>query len=126
MLNNPAGSLYRHNLTGILETAIRSSLAQHDSPEILKRLDVRILEASPGDNGWDVFTLDYHVDSPISTVFTPAAMTSYLRLSNFLWRVRRVNWVLNGVWGTVRKCCVHELEGMLWVVMKLNWRTFDH
>ena len=26
------------------------------------------LQVSPGDTGWDVFSLDYHVDGPISTV----------------------------------------------------------
>lgn len=32
------------------------------------------MEASAGDNGWDIFCLDYKVDSPISTVFTPNIM----------------------------------------------------
>lgn len=25
-------------------------------------------QVSPGDTGWDVFSLDYHVDGPIATV----------------------------------------------------------
>ena len=29
-----------------------------------------VLKVSPGDTGWDVFSLDYHVDGPISTVST--------------------------------------------------------
>lgn len=60
--------LYLHNLTGILETAVRATNAQYDDPDILKRLDVRTLESSPGESGWDVFSLDYHVDGPIRTV----------------------------------------------------------
>ncbi|ETE73403.1 Gamma-tubulin complex component 3, partial [Ophiophagus hannah] len=67
-LARPATTLYQHNLTGILETAVRATNAQFDNPEILKRLDVRLLEVSPGDTGWDVFSLDYHVDGPIATV----------------------------------------------------------
>ncbi|XP_077872477.1 gamma-tubulin complex component 3 isoform X2 [Ictidomys tridecemlineatus] len=66
-LVRPATTLYQHNLTGILETAVRATNAQFDSPEILRRLDVRLLEVSPGDTGWDVFSLDYHVDGPIAT-----------------------------------------------------------
>ena len=31
-------------MTGILETAVRATNAQFDSPEILRRLDVRLLE----------------------------------------------------------------------------------
>uniref|UniRef100_A0A8C2HFT9 Tubulin, gamma complex associated protein 3 n=1 Tax=Cyprinus carpio TaxID=7962 RepID=A0A8C2HFT9_CYPCA len=67
-LARAATTLYQHNLTGILETAVRATNAQFDSPEILKRLDVRLLEVSPGDTGWDVFSLDYHVEGPIATV----------------------------------------------------------
>lgn len=43
-LARAATTLYQHNLTGILETAVRATNAQFDSPEILKRLDVRLLE----------------------------------------------------------------------------------
>lgn len=28
---------------------------------------------SPGDTGWDVFSLDYHVDGPIATVMSYTA-----------------------------------------------------
>ena len=44
VLAKPAGNLYLHNLTGILETAIRATNAQFDDSDILKRLDVRLLE----------------------------------------------------------------------------------
>lgn len=27
-----------------------------------------VSQVSPGDTGWDVFSLDYHVDGPIATV----------------------------------------------------------
>lgn len=27
-----------------------------------------LVQVSPGDTGWDVFSLDYHVDGPIATV----------------------------------------------------------
>lgn len=42
----PATTLYQHNLTGILETAVRATNAQYDNAEILKRLDVRLLEVT--------------------------------------------------------------------------------
>ena len=73
-LSKPAVSLYLHNLTGTLETAIRATNAQFEDPDILKRLDVQKLEPSPQDQGWDVFSLQYHVDGPISTVCTVAAI----------------------------------------------------
>ncbi|KAI7848139.1 Spc98 family-domain-containing protein [Circinella umbellata] len=97
-LNRPANTLFRHNLTGVLETAIRASNAQYDDPEILNRLDVRLLEVSANDLGWDVFTLDYHLDSPINTVFSPSAMHQYLRMFNFLWQLKRVEYTLTASW----------------------------
>ncbi|KAI9270462.1 Spc98 family-domain-containing protein [Phascolomyces articulosus] len=97
-LNRPAKTLFRHNLTGVLETAIRASNAQYDDPEILNRLDVRLLEVSSNDLGWDVFTLDYHLDSPINTVFNPPAMHQYLRMFNFLWQLKRVEYTLTASW----------------------------
>ena len=39
-----ASTLYMHNLTGVLETAIRATNAQYDDPEIIERLDCRLLE----------------------------------------------------------------------------------
>ncbi|XP_070814019.1 gamma-tubulin complex component 3 [Chaetodon trifascialis] len=97
-LVRPATTLYQHNLTGILETAVRATNAQFDSAEILKRLDVRLLEVSPGDTGWDVFSLDYHVDGPIATVFTRECMGHYLRVFNFLWRAKRMEYTLTDIW----------------------------
>nr|KAJ3421485.1 Gamma-tubulin complex component 3 [Polyrhizophydium stewartii] len=97
-LSKPASTIYRHNLTGTLESAIRSSNAQYDNPDILKRLDVRLLEASGGDTGWDIFALDYHVDSPINTILTPQAMITYLKLFTFLWRLKRVEHALSSGW----------------------------
>ena len=41
--------IFKHNLLGLLETAIRSSNAQYHNSEILNRLDIKLLEASPGD-----------------------------------------------------------------------------
>uniref|UniRef100_UPI0037E7ABC8 gamma-tubulin complex component 3 isoform X2 n=1 Tax=Semicossyphus pulcher TaxID=241346 RepID=UPI0037E7ABC8 len=97
-LVRPATTLYQHNLTGILETAVRATNAQFDNAEILKRLDVRLLEVSPGDTGWDVFSLDYHVDGPIATVFTRECMGHYLRVFNFLWRAKRMEYTLTDIW----------------------------
>ncbi|XP_019959482.1 gamma-tubulin complex component 3 [Paralichthys olivaceus] len=97
-LVRPATTLYQHNLTGILETAVRATNAQFDNAEILKRLDVRLLEVSPGDTGWDVFSLDYHVEGPIATVFTRECMGHYLRVFNFLWRAKRMEYTLTDIW----------------------------
>ena len=60
-LSRPATQLFTHNLSGILETAIRATNTQFEDPDILDRLDVRLRDIQPGDVGWDVFSLDYKV-----------------------------------------------------------------
>lgn len=97
-LAKPANTLYRHNLTATLETAIRSSSAQYDPIDVLRRLDARMLEYSHGEIGWDVFTLEYKVDSPIDTVLDPESMEKYLKLFRYLWQQKRVELALNKGW----------------------------
>ena len=40
--------VFRHNMLSVLETAIRSSLAQEEEESIIARLDVRLLEGLCG------------------------------------------------------------------------------
>ncbi|PLB52877.1 putative spindle pole body component [Aspergillus steynii IBT 23096] len=100
-LDRPANSQYRHTLTAQLEHAIRASNAQYDSPDVLRRLDARMLELSHGEIGWDCFTLEYKIDAPVDVVITPWASTQYLKMFNFLWRVKRVEFALGSTW---RRC----------------------
>ncbi|XP_059168560.1 gamma-tubulin complex component 3 homolog [Physella acuta] len=110
-LAKPASNLYLHNLTGILETAIRATNAQFDNGDILKRLDVRLLDVSPGDTGWDVFSLEYRVDGPIRTVFTPECKIIYLRVFNFMWRAKRMEYVLAQIWKN-QMCSARQLKAI--------------
>ncbi|KFM62939.1 Gamma-tubulin complex component 3, partial [Stegodyphus mimosarum] len=97
-LAKPVKNVYIHNITGVLESAIRATNAQFHNPEVLQRLDVRLLDISViGDTGWDVFTLDYHAGGPIGTVFTPHCMNSYVRLFTALWRAKRMEFILNKI-----------------------------
>ncbi|KAJ7507860.1 gamma-tubulin complex, component 3 [Mycena galericulata] len=97
-LTRPANALFRHNLTATLEAAIRSSNAQNDPPDVLRRLDARMLEYSHGEIGWDVFTLEYKVDAPIDTVLDPDSMVKYLKLFNHLWQMKRIEGTLSVGW----------------------------
>ncbi|KAL4786211.1 Spc98 family-domain-containing protein [Aspergillus varians] len=100
-LDRPANSQYRHTLTAQLEHAIRASNAQYDSQDVLRRLDARMLELSHGEIGWDCFTLEYKIDAPVDVVITPWGSTQYLKIFNFLWRVKRVEFSLGSTW---RRC----------------------
>merc|ERR1740117_2600529 len=70
-LDKDAKELYRHNMIGTVDMAVRMSNAQYCPPDTLQRLDVMILDPSAGERGWDVFLLDYSIDSPLHVVFTP-------------------------------------------------------
>lgn len=129
-LARPANALFRHNLTATLETAIRSSNAQNDPPDVLRRLDARMLEYSHGEIGWDVFTLEYKVDSPIDTVLDPDNMIKYLKLFNHLWKIKRIESTLSKGWmrmaGGARTFLrvpgnTFRSYGRLWLISSQNW-----
>jgi gamma-tubulin complex component 3 len=120
-LDRPANTLYRHNLTATLESAIRGSNAQFESSEILRRLDARMLELSHGEIGWDVFTLEYKVDAPLDVVVTPYCARQYLKVFNFLWRVKRVEFAITGAWRRAATGARSVLAGVDDIVGK-DWK----
>ncbi|KAH8105028.1 gamma-tubulin complex, DGRIP91/SPC98 component [Phellopilus nigrolimitatus] len=114
-LSRPANTLYRHNLTAKLEEAIRSTNAQNDPQDVLRRLDARMLEYTHGEIGWDVFTLEYKVDAPIDTVLDSDTMIKYLRVFSHLWKMKRVEGALTTGWmrvagGSRTFLRIHELD----------------
>ncbi|KAG4396268.1 hypothetical protein GLYMA_19G149500v4 [Glycine max] len=105
-LSEPANTISSFKLSGLLETAIRASNAQYDDPDILDRLRVKMMPHESGDRGWDVFSLEYDARVPLDTVFTESVMTRYLRIFNFLWKLRRVEHALTGAWKTMKPNCI--------------------
>ncbi|KAL4587567.1 hypothetical protein LXL04_000439 [Taraxacum kok-saghyz] len=101
-LSEPANAISSFKLSGLLESAIRSSNAQYDDPDVLDRLRVKMMPHKTGDRGWDVFSLDYDARIPLNTVFTGSIMAKYLRIFNFLWKLRRVEHALIGSWKTMK------------------------
>lgn len=97
-LKKPAEKIFRFNLQGHVEAAIRASNAQYEDSEVLQCLDLRILQRNKGDTGWNVFSLDYHAQPPLSTIITPHVINEYLKIFMFLWRAKRVRHQLTEVW----------------------------
>jgi gamma-tubulin complex component 3 len=121
-LDRPANTQYRHTLTAQLEHAVRNSNAQYDSPDVLRRLDSRMLELSHGEIGWDVFTLEYKISPPVDVIVTPYGSKQYLKVFNFLWRVKRVEFALGSVW----RRCMTGARGVLGAVddkFGRDWKT---
>lgn len=97
-LDGHAATLLRNNLTGIIDSALRSSASYQmiGQEYVADRVDVKLLpSAAARSTGWDVFSLTYRVeDAPLSTVFTVRVMDAYLRIFQFLWRLKRMDHVL--------------------------------
>ncbi|CAN0413486.1 unnamed protein product, partial [Ectocarpus sp. 12 AP-2014] len=69
-LDKKATVIYRHNVMGIVEGVIKTSAILQDEAEDVARIGVKIFGGSESDTGWDVFSLEYDVGAPISTVVT--------------------------------------------------------
>ncbi|XP_018355185.1 PREDICTED: gamma-tubulin complex component 3 homolog [Trachymyrmex septentrionalis] len=96
-LAKPASSLYPHNISSILEIAIRATSTKLDDLDVQKRLDVRLLAPSESETGWDVFILDYNVDGPIGTILEPCRQT-YQTVFFALWKAKRMESILSAIW----------------------------
>mgnify|MGYP003729605821 CR=1 FL=1 len=98
-LDKPSSECRFHNILSVLECAMRSTNAQFDEPDVTNRLDCRLLDApSPQASGWDIFSLVYKVDGPISTIFTEEKVRDYIDIFRQLWRTKRVEHVLTSLW----------------------------
>lgn len=95
-LSLPAHQIYKHNLREVIEGALRSSNTQYLESDIAGRVSARLLEN--GNDGWDVFSLDYVIDTPLNTLLSPEAMNSYAKIFNLLWKIKRIDHSLNQVW----------------------------
>lgn len=61
-------SLTRHLLISQLDGSLRASNAQFEPPYVLNRINVRLLTPNPGETGWEIFTLEYFIDTPLNAV----------------------------------------------------------
>jgi gamma-tubulin complex component 3 len=89
-LKKPATQIYKHNLLNILETAIRASNAQYHDQDCLKRLNIKLMDSSTGDTGWDIFVLEYNVDIPLNVIFSKNLLKDYQKLFFFFWKLKRL------------------------------------
>lgn len=79
-----ADEMYHHSLTGIVDGALRNSNAQYESADVLERLGVYLLPTNAGDRGWEVFSLDYRVEPPLTSVIHPKARETYRQVMELL------------------------------------------
>ena len=102
-LDRSASSILIHNLQSNLESAIRTSNAQYNDPECLKKLNIKLNRPSTGDIGWDVFCLEYKVDLPLSIIFNNKLLKDYQKLFFFFWKIKRLEYSQNNyMWKNIK------------------------
>ncbi|KAL3805077.1 hypothetical protein HJC23_003305 [Cyclotella cryptica] len=117
--------IYSHTLSSVLEGALRTSNARYLPDYVLARLGVTLMiderdsdrysmgpppkatsdemipwednEASIQDP-WDFVCLEYIIDSPLDAIVHTTAMDSYHQVFLFLFRLKRVEWMLSNSW----------------------------
>lgn len=100
-LDKPHTECKLYNISAVLDSARRSTNAQFDEPDVIDRLDCRLLDtASANASGWDIFSLTYRVDGPISAIFTEEKVRDYVEIFRQLWRTKRVEHALTSLWSS--------------------------
>lgn len=97
-LDKPSSQVFKHNLSSILETAIRASNAQYHNNECIKRLNIKLLESNLGDTGWDIFNLEYIIDKPLTVIFTKNLILRYQELFKFFWKLKKLEYNQSQIW----------------------------
>lgn len=92
-MRKPANQLQFHELMSLKSLAERATLAHYEDPEILNRVSVKLLVASGGDWGSDVFGLQYLMHEPLDAALK-LSDGAYSHMFNFLWRIKRMEYIL--------------------------------
>ncbi|KAJ1460333.1 Spc98 family-domain-containing protein [Pelagophyceae sp. CCMP2097] len=98
-LNAPASNIYRHDVSGAFDAAVRASNAANLAPATLDCLRVAVdVRPPPGASGWDVLAIDYDAAPPIDAVIGPEALLKYRAANKALWRHKRLEWLTLRCW----------------------------
>lgn len=90
------GDIQTSAILGLLQEAICTS-SLNFCP-FSKRIDARLLHASHGNHGWDVFTIDYRInDTPLAPLIGAQSL-QYLKMFNFLWKVSHLRSVISDLY----------------------------
>lgn len=114
-LDKPASRVYIHNLNAIFDNALRSTNARFLPAYVLEKVQVKLMKASNAvlfsdkdvhddttvleeDRGWDIFSLDYNVQAPLSAIVHSNAIQQYRKIFHLLWKLKQIEWALNKNW----------------------------
>ncbi|KAJ1722022.1 hypothetical protein LPJ53_003517 [Coemansia erecta] len=85
-----------HDLSAALDSAVRSSNAQHEAAEHLAALVLAF--DRPEAESWEQVTLRYSLGRPLSQVIEPGHLQRYAAVGSFLLRLKRIDGQLTALW----------------------------
>ena len=99
MLDLPAEEVFYHDIMPLFdELAKKSTLSSKDSSKVLGRLGVKILEGTKGDNGWDVFCMEYNFPDLLKFIFNPDVCLKLMRMWHHLFKIKKMIFRMNEQW----------------------------
>lgn len=111
LFNEPSSNISSNLLSQILNESINHSSIKYNV--FAERLDARVLDPIHGNIGWEVFTVEYRIeDLPIYSL-VEGHMIQYLKMFNFLWRLRHLQSLLNENFVDSVNIKKHELKNVL-------------
>ncbi|EDW00464.1 gamma-tubulin complex component 3 [Drosophila grimshawi] len=113
--------IYSHDLSAMLDAALRCTNAQYDDADILNHLDVVVKTPYSGDCGWDVISLQYTVRGPLATMLEPA-MPTYKSLFKPLWRIKHMEFVLSTKIWKLQMANAKALRSLSGEISKITYR----
>ena len=92
----------QYSLRSNLDAAVRVSNASLAEQHVLDALSVRLMKPLEDETGWDVFSLEYKLRSPLTTIFSDREMGRYSRAFTFLWKLKRAEYTLCELWKAMK------------------------
>ncbi|KAJ6743081.1 GAMMA-TUBULIN COMPLEX COMPONENT [Salix viminalis] len=127
-LSEPANTISSFQMAGLLESAIRSSNAQYDDPDILDRLRVKMLPHGTGDRGWDLRRVEHALIGAWKTM-KPNCITSHsftklqhavkLQLLSTLRRCQVI-------WNQMNHFVTNLQYYIMFEVLEVSWSNFSN
>ena len=100
----------QYSLRGNLDTAIRVSNATFAEQNVIDALNVRLMKPLEDETGWDVFSLEYRLTAPLTTIFSDREMGRYSRAFTFLWKLKRAEYTLCELWKSMKPTISSRLQ----------------
>jgi gamma-tubulin complex component 3 len=87
-LGTSASKIFRHNLVSILDSVKSQGSLNGYRKDLLEKVGIFLFEQSVGTRGWDIFSLHYDIEPPLSTIFETESMQYYYRFFNLIWKIK--------------------------------------